>query len=126
MTTHHSLAQEFDEAMHALHDRSRVSIKDSLGRPWTGAYFMRGLHNHGGLIYAKRLLKGRGEGLPLPVHQGYPDLTVEALILTPPWHQLFTQGECNIAHSRLIASLVNTGYTASAAELKVQQITGLS
>jgi len=121
--THDELAQGFHDAMHHLYNQSKVHIRDVRGYVWNGSYFTRGLRAYGGLVYAKRLLQSRPNGFSLPIAQGYPNLTVEALVLTPPWDQLFTEKERETARTRLIASFVKGGHSDEAARMKLQQIT---
>jgi len=58
----------------------------------------------GGLQTAKRLLQTPGlqYGFEVLWERGRLDLTMEALVLKPPWNQLFTDEEKEIAIARLI------------------------
>src|ERR1700674_1184 len=71
-----------------------------------GFYFLRALKKHGGLEVAKRILKkstktGETKGFLALRDAGRPDLSVEAVVLSPEFHDLFTVGELAIAKKRL-------------------------
>lgn len=89
--------RDFNEVMLGLHQRT--------GRAtgyWPGR-FLQAVRAHGGLAYAKQLLK------PGPVSKGFreliathrADLSVEYLALSEPFRHLFTKAELGVAESRL-------------------------
>lgn len=71
-------------------------------RGYWAIYFLRGVRNHGGLMYARRLLRAQGttEGFARLTEERRLDLTMEALVL-PEYADLFTPEERQIAASRL-------------------------
>lgn len=80
-------------------------------------YYLRAVRRHGGLATAKRMLRPRrsgklDKGLRALIDAGRPDLSVEALVLSPEFQPLFT-GEERAEAARRIASLPS--YTQRAA-----------
>ena len=84
----------------AMMDVYRRALKEV---HYNATRFLQMLHDHGGLETARILL-----GSP-SVSEGYTalwerdrlDLTVEALVLQPEWHDLFSDEERTIAKQRL-------------------------
>jgi hypothetical protein len=72
-------------------------------RGYWASYFLRGVRNHGGPDYARRLLRATGtsEGFQRLTNEGRLDLTVEALVLRPEYAAIFTDQERTIAAHRL-------------------------
>jgi hypothetical protein len=72
-------------------------------RGYWASYFLRGVRNHGGLDYARRLLRAEGtsDGFQRLTDERRLDLTVEALVLRPEFSSLFTGDERAVAASRL-------------------------
>jgi len=71
-----------------------------------GSYFLRELKKHGGLEVAKRMLNkstkaGETKGFLAIRDAGRPDLSVEAVVLSPEFSGLFTADELEIAMKRL-------------------------
>lgn len=61
-------------------------------------YFVRMVQQHGGVDAAKQLLrKGITDGLKRLAKEGRLDISVEQLVLTEPWDQLFTAEEKELA-----------------------------
>jgi hypothetical protein len=75
-------------------------------RGYWAIYFLRGVRNHGGLVYARRLLRATGttDGFARLTEEGRLDLTMEALVLRPEYSALFTPRELQVAASRLAAA----------------------
>ena len=72
-------------------------------RGYWAHYFLRGVRNHGGLVYAHRLLhkEGTTEGFERLKAEGRLDLTVEALVLRPEYAGLFSEEELGVASRRI-------------------------
>jgi 5-methylcytosine-specific restriction protein A len=70
-----------------------------------GRRFLQSVRRNGGVATLKRMLsprtKGQRVGLDALLEAGRPDLTVEAIILKPKYHALFTPEELKIAAERL-------------------------
>jgi hypothetical protein len=75
----------------------------TIARGYWASYFLRGVRNHGGLNYARRLLHKQGttEGFERLKNEQRLDLTVEALVLRPEYAALFTDVERSIASRRI-------------------------
>jgi uncharacterized protein with NAD-binding domain and iron-sulfur cluster len=71
--------------------------------------FLHMVSEQGGLAAAKSLLHAEGysEGLTALYELGRLDITMEAVVIQPPWSQLFTEDELATARRRL----QNLGYT---------------
>src|SRR5687767_10743109 len=70
------------------------------------AYFLRALKKHGGLVLAKRILSnttkaGETKGFLALADAGRPDLSLEAVVLSPEFRNLFTEQELAVAEQRL-------------------------
>jgi 5-methylcytosine-specific restriction protein A len=67
--------------------------------------FIRAVRRNGGLVNSKRMLKprtsGQRAGLDALLEAGRPDLTVEAIVLQPRFHELFSDDERAVASERL-------------------------
>jgi 5-methylcytosine-specific restriction enzyme A len=89
--------REFHEVMLGLHQRTGRSTGYWPGR------FLNAVRNHGGLAYAKRLLRPGlvSEGFEKLVAASRADLSVEYLALSDPFRHLFTKSELAEARSRL-------------------------
>jgi hypothetical protein len=72
-------------------------------RGYWASYFLRGVRNHGGVAYAHQLLRAEGttDGFKRLTDEHRLDLTMEALVLQPEFAPLFTDGERQVAASRL-------------------------
>jgi len=73
-----------------------------------GNYFLRSVRRLGGLAAAKRMLQktsrglvGSTKGLDAMLAAGRPDLTMEALVLSDQFRDLFTPEELSVAEGRL-------------------------
>jgi hypothetical protein len=75
----------------------------SVARGYWASYLLRGVRNHGGLEYARQLLRKEGttDGFQRLTDEGRLDLTVEALVLKPEYAQLFSDEERRVAAHRL-------------------------
>ena len=92
-----NLERLFDNAMMKIYHRAWDEAKYKATR------FHQMLCEHGGLETAQLLLhsKNVSEGYTALWERKRLDLTVEALILNPEWHELFSDIERNIARNRL-------------------------
>jgi hypothetical protein len=72
-------------------------------RGYWASYFLRGVRNHGGLVYAHQLLRADGttDGFARLTEEKRLDLTMEALVLRPEYAELFSPTERQVAASRL-------------------------
>lgn len=95
MTT--DIEHRFDLAMMAIYHSARNEAK------YTATRFLQMLHEHRGLETARILLHSPtvSDGYTALWERRRLDLTVEALILQPQWHDLFTDSERDIARKRL-------------------------
>lgn len=84
----------FHRAMKAIYDEAATFDY----RPMT---FLRMLSDHGGVETARRLIRGPTSGFTKLWEHRRLDLSVEALILKPEWHSLFTDEERKLARARL-------------------------
>lgn len=70
-----------------------------------GRRFLQAVKRNGGLATAKRMLlprnKGQRKGLDALLEANRPELTVEAIVLQPRFHGLFTSAELSAAKQRL-------------------------
>ena len=75
-------------------------------RGYWAIYFLRGVRNHGGLAYARRLLRAQGttDGFARLTEEHRLELTMEALVLRPEYAELFSPAERQVAASRLAAA----------------------
>jgi len=87
----------FDAAMMSVYRRALNEAKYNATR------FLQMLHDHGGLETAQILLHSPtvSEGYTALWERNRLDLTVEALVLQPEWHDLFSDEERAIARRRL-------------------------
>jgi hypothetical protein len=102
------LEWRFHDAMleifrHAGEATRRRRPDGTVDRGYWASYFLRGVRNHGGLVYARRLLQQQGtmEGFERLKKEGRLDLTVEALVLRPEFRSLFSEQELNVASRRI-------------------------
>ena len=85
------LAKEFHQAMLAIYEEATTF-------GYRPTYFLRMVQQHGGLDAAKQLLrKGITDGLKRLAREGRLDISVEKLVLTKPWNQLFAEEEKELA-----------------------------
>lgn len=89
--------KRFDVAMEGLYRQAVLKCK------YRANYFLQMLHANGGLETARQLLRGPDghEGFVKLWECGCLGLSVEALVLKPEWHDLFTDEERDIARRRL-------------------------
>ena len=89
--------QEFTEAMYNIYRRARNECDYNATR------FLQMLTEHNGLGTARILIHSErvSDGYTALWDRGRLDLTVEALVLQPPWDELFTNEELEIARNRL-------------------------
>ena len=91
-----NLEEMFHSEMWQLYEKQRQVMRDPIR-------FRGMLTNLGGLATAIRMLDRStpGGGFTELWNVGYPDLSVEALVLEDPWCNLFTDEQLAIARSRL-------------------------
>ena len=92
-----SLEKHFDAAMRSVYENALKRCG------YTATYFKNMLEDQGGLQTAKTLLHKPGlqYGFEVLWECCCLDITMEALILNPPWNSLFTEEEKEIARKRL-------------------------
>jgi hypothetical protein len=80
-----------------LYKRARIEAH------YDGRWFLQMVGDHRGMETAKRLVLSRepAEGYLKLWEQGRLDLTVEYLVLQPPWPQLFDEAMLQAARDRL-------------------------
>jgi hypothetical protein len=88
------------KAMYSNYQRAGRETK------YWGSYFLRELKKYGGLGVAKRMLakatrNGDTKGFLALADAGRPDLSVEAVVLSPEFRHLFSTEELAIAERRL-------------------------
>lgn len=95
-------AVAFETAMRSIYTRA----SNECGyRP---TYFLQMINERGGVGAARSLLVGRAsDGFAKLWELGRLDLSVEALILQPAWHDLFTSEDKRVASDRLRAAGYN-------------------
>lgn len=81
----------------------RLRPDGTVARGYWASYFLRGVRNHGGPAYARRLLRAQGttEGFRRLTEERRLDLTMEALVLKPEFAELFTDDDRQVAAHRL-------------------------
>ena len=85
------LERGFHRKMLAIFDEAK-----SFG--YNPTYFLQMVQNQGGVLAAKNLLrKGISDGLRRLSREGRLDISMESLVLTEPWVQLFTDEEKELA-----------------------------
>ncbi len=91
------LERRFDLAMMGIYHRAWDEAR------YRATRFHQMLCDHGGLETAQLLLHSNhvSEGYTALWERGKLNLTVEALVLQPEWHDLFTDEEREIASKRL-------------------------
>ena len=91
-----------DELTEAFIDGYKVAGKE-VG--YWGRRFLQAVKRNGGLATAKRMLlprnEGQRKGLDALLEANRPELTVEAIVLQPRFHGLFTPAELAAAKERL-------------------------
>lgn len=95
MAGSHNLVRDFDHAMMQIY----VQAKQQAG--YTATRFYQMLDEHGGVETARRLLPQMSDGFTELYRRNRLDLTVEALVLKPKWHDLFSVEERQMARDRL-------------------------
>lgn len=105
------LEQRFHADMEGVYRRAGEATRHqrpdgTFERGYWATYFLRGVRNHGGLQYAKQLLRQSGttDGFKRLADEHHLDLTMEALIVREEYADLFTDEERAIASSRLAAA----------------------
>ncbi|MBZ6378789.1 hypothetical protein B5C34_11075 [Pacificimonas flava] len=90
-----SRARAFDRAMQQnYHEATTFGYRPTK--------FLQMLAEHGGVETARRLIRGSAtSGFETLWEHGRLDRSVEALILQPPWRELFSDEEAKIARRRL-------------------------
>ena len=103
---------EFDAAMMDIYRRARAEAN------YTATRYLQMLNEHRGLETARLLLHAAdgSEGYTALWERGRLDLTVEALILQPRWHDFFSDKEREIARNRLR----EYGFDLSSLEVKTE------
>ncbi len=91
------LERRFHEEMLNVYRRAKSECRYNAG------YFLKMVNEHGGLKTAKILLDKDdvSEGFTALWERGRLDLTVEAVVLTDPWHTLFSDTQLETARKRL-------------------------
>lgn len=91
------MTKDFDDAMMDVYLRARSECGYNATR------YLQMLHEHRGPETARILLHAANvsEGYTALWERKRLDLTVEALILAPEWHSLFSDEERDIARKRL-------------------------
>ncbi|PYO97685.1 MAG: hypothetical protein DMD60_06025 [Gemmatimonadetes bacterium] len=91
------LEERFNEAMLDVYRRA----KSEAG--YTASRFLKMISEHGGYETARILLHAPAvsDGYTALWERRRLDLTVEAVVLEPPWHDLFSELEREIARTRL-------------------------
>jgi hypothetical protein len=91
------LEMQFHEEMLSIYRRALEECAYNATR------FLQLVTTQGGLQAAKTLLHATGlsDGFVALWQHGRLDLTMEALVLKPPWSNLFTEEELGIARKRL-------------------------
>jgi hypothetical protein len=89
--------EDFTNEMHLIYEAARRECGVNSTR------FLRMLKSHKGVETAKRLINARelSEGFISLKENGRLDLTVEYLVLQPPWDQLFNEETLRKARERL-------------------------
>jgi hypothetical protein len=112
------LELRFHEAMLGIFTRAGEATRKrradgSIVRGYWASYFLRGVRNHGGLEYARQLLRAAGTsaGFRRLSTEGRLDLSMEALVLRPEFADLFSETERQIATGRLSAAGFDLGQT---------------
>jgi len=97
------LEKQFDKAMISIYQRALFECRYKATR------FLQMIHESGGFQTAKTLLHTPGLQYGFEALWEYRrlDLTMEALVLKPPWNKFFTDDEKQIARKRL----TDCGYT---------------
>ena len=91
------LEKQFNKEMVAIYNRAKTECK------YDATYLLKMISKEGGLKTAKHLINVKyvSEGFEKLFTLKRLDLTVEALVLTKPWHELFNSKELEIATKRL-------------------------
>ena len=91
------LEKQFNKAMVSIYNRTKAECK------YNATYLLKMISEEGGLKTAKHLINAKyvSEGFEKLFTLNRLDLTVEALVLTKPWHELFNSKELEIAIKRL-------------------------
>ena len=92
------LERKFDLEMENIYRRAKDECN------YTPTVFLRMLHQHRGVLTAKKLINAAAvsEGYTRLFELGRLDLTVEAVVLeNPAWHSLFTPEEIEKCRKRL-------------------------
>lgn len=89
--------QEFTDAMYNIYRRAKDECDYNATR------FLQMVTEYGGLETARILIHSDrvSDGYIALWEKGRLDLTVEALVLLPPWNQLFNNADLEIARNRL-------------------------
>ena len=92
-----------DSPAAALAVAFQESIRQCQGFGYVPSYFMRMLEEHGAVGTARQLLGHDqvSEGFTRLWNEGRLELTVEAIVLRPEFHELFTASERRTAQQRL-------------------------
>lgn len=93
-----TLEQKFEEHLKKMHS----TVRHETGYQTSGLHFMAGLN--GAVHAAKSMLKDAEtihDGLTRLAEYGRLDLSLEAAVIEPPWRDLFTTKELQIAVNKL-------------------------
>lgn len=92
------LEQQFHSAMLDIYQRTKSEVRYNATR------FLSMVSEKGGYEAARTLLHASkvSDGFSVLWERKRLDLTVEAVVLNPEWHDLFSEVERNIAHQRLV------------------------
>lgn len=81
-----------------FHEEMRRTYREAAEFGYRPTYFLRMVEELGGVEAAKALLrKGISDGLERLAHEERLDISMEHLVLTEPWSQLFTDEEKKLA-----------------------------
>ena len=92
-----NLDLRFHDEMLEIYRRAKSECR------YNAARFLQMVSESGGLNAARTLLAAStvSDGFSALWQSGRLDLTVEALVIRPPWNTLFTQYELEVARKRL-------------------------
>ena len=87
-----------DDLEHQFHRQMLATYEEAASFGYYPTYFLKMVQNQGGILAAKNLLrKGISDGLKRLSGEGRLDISVENLVVTEPWDQLFTDEEKELA-----------------------------
>ena len=95
-----TIQERFEMELRSIPDRYKEVVGRKPGR------FTQGINRSGAVRFAKNLLKPtepkrKASGLRELLAHGHPEISVEYLVMTSPYSDLFTEAELNEAAFRL-------------------------